>query len=39
MMQSIRYLKTRDGVRLAWASLGQGPTRGDESDSPSGHRR
>ena len=24
MMQSIRYLKTRDGVRLAWASLGRG---------------
>jgi pimeloyl-ACP methyl ester carboxylesterase/DNA-binding CsgD family transcriptional regulator len=23
--QSIRYLTTRDGVRLAWASLGQGP--------------
>jgi pimeloyl-ACP methyl ester carboxylesterase/DNA-binding CsgD family transcriptional regulator len=26
MAQSIRYLKTRDGVRLAWATLGQGPT-------------
>jgi pimeloyl-ACP methyl ester carboxylesterase/DNA-binding CsgD family transcriptional regulator len=26
MAQSIRYLKTRDGVRLAWAALGQGPT-------------
>ena len=26
MTQSIRYLKTRDGVRLAWATLGQGPT-------------
>jgi pimeloyl-ACP methyl ester carboxylesterase/DNA-binding CsgD family transcriptional regulator len=25
MAQSIRYLKTRDGVRLAWAALGQGP--------------
>ena len=25
MAQSIRYLKTRDGVRLAWATLGQGP--------------
>ena len=24
MAQSIRYLKTRDGVRLAWAALGQG---------------
>jgi pimeloyl-ACP methyl ester carboxylesterase/DNA-binding CsgD family transcriptional regulator len=23
--QSIRYLTTRDGVRLAWASMGQGP--------------
>ena len=23
MAQSIRYLKTRDGVRLAWATLGQ----------------
>jgi uncharacterized membrane protein YhaH (DUF805 family) len=22
MAQSIRYLKTRDGVRLAWAALG-----------------
>lgn len=26
MAQSIRYLKTRDGVRLAWAALGHGPT-------------
>jgi pimeloyl-ACP methyl ester carboxylesterase/DNA-binding CsgD family transcriptional regulator len=26
MAQSIRYLKTGDGVRLAWATLGQGPT-------------
>jgi len=26
MAQSIRYLRTRDGVRLAWARLGQGPT-------------
>ena len=26
MAQSIRYLKTRDGVRLAWAALGRGPT-------------
>jgi pimeloyl-ACP methyl ester carboxylesterase/DNA-binding CsgD family transcriptional regulator len=26
MAQSIRYLKTWDGVRLAWATLGQGPT-------------
>lgn len=26
MVQSIRYLKTRDGVRLAWGVLGQGPT-------------
>src|SRR6201987_2575178 len=26
MAQSIRYLKTRDGVRLAWAALGQGPS-------------
>lgn len=26
MAQSIRYLKTHDGVRLAWAALGQGPT-------------
>jgi pimeloyl-ACP methyl ester carboxylesterase/DNA-binding CsgD family transcriptional regulator len=26
MTQSIRYLKTRDGVKLAWAALGQGPT-------------
>ena len=25
MAQSIRYLKTRDGVRLAWAVLGHGP--------------
>jgi pimeloyl-ACP methyl ester carboxylesterase/DNA-binding CsgD family transcriptional regulator len=25
MAQSIRYLKTADGVRLAWATLGQGP--------------
>jgi pimeloyl-ACP methyl ester carboxylesterase len=25
MAQSIRYLKTRDGVRLAWAAIGQGP--------------
>jgi pimeloyl-ACP methyl ester carboxylesterase/DNA-binding CsgD family transcriptional regulator len=25
MAQSIRYLKTRDGVKLAWAALGQGP--------------
>ena len=25
MAQSIRYLKARDGVRLAWAALGQGP--------------
>jgi len=25
MVQSIRYLKTRDGVRLAWAALGEGP--------------
>jgi pimeloyl-ACP methyl ester carboxylesterase/DNA-binding CsgD family transcriptional regulator len=25
MTQSIRYLKTRDGVRLAWAALGKGP--------------
>jgi pimeloyl-ACP methyl ester carboxylesterase/DNA-binding CsgD family transcriptional regulator len=25
MAQSVRYLKTRDGVRLAWAALGQGP--------------
>jgi pimeloyl-ACP methyl ester carboxylesterase/DNA-binding CsgD family transcriptional regulator len=25
MAQSIRYLKTRDSVRLAWATLGQGP--------------
>lgn len=25
MHQSIRYLKTRDGVRLAWASAGRGP--------------
>ncbi|HKD52996.1 MAG TPA: alpha/beta fold hydrolase [Steroidobacteraceae bacterium] len=25
MAQSIRYLKTRDGLRLAWAALGQGP--------------
>jgi len=25
MTQSIRYLKTRDRVRLAWASLGAGP--------------
>jgi pimeloyl-ACP methyl ester carboxylesterase/DNA-binding CsgD family transcriptional regulator len=26
MQQSIRYLKTRDGVRLAWAASGEGPT-------------
>jgi len=26
MTQSIRYLKARDGARLAWAVLGQGPT-------------
>src|SRR5215468_985219 len=26
MTQSIRYLKTPDGVRLAWATLGRGPT-------------
>jgi pimeloyl-ACP methyl ester carboxylesterase/DNA-binding CsgD family transcriptional regulator len=26
MAQSIRYLKTRDGVRLAWAASGRGPT-------------
>jgi pimeloyl-ACP methyl ester carboxylesterase/DNA-binding CsgD family transcriptional regulator len=26
MAQSIRYLKTRDGVRLAWAVLGKGPS-------------
>ena len=26
MAQSIRYLKTPDGVRLAWAALGRGPT-------------
>lgn len=25
MAQAVRYLKTRDGVRLAWAALGQGP--------------
>lgn len=25
MQQSIRYLKTRDNVRLAWASVGDGP--------------
>ena len=25
MQQSIRYLKTRDGVRIAWASSGEGP--------------
>ncbi len=25
MHQSIRYLKTRDGVRLAWATSGEGP--------------
>ncbi|MGZ6352929.1 MAG: alpha/beta fold hydrolase [Ktedonobacterales bacterium] len=25
MAQSIRYLKTHDGVRLAWAVLGEGP--------------
>jgi pimeloyl-ACP methyl ester carboxylesterase/DNA-binding CsgD family transcriptional regulator len=25
MAQPIRYLKTRDGVRLAWAALGKGP--------------
>ncbi len=25
MVQSIRYLKTRDGVRLAWTESGQGP--------------
>jgi pimeloyl-ACP methyl ester carboxylesterase/DNA-binding CsgD family transcriptional regulator len=25
MAQSIRYLKTRDGVKLAWAALGHGP--------------
>lgn len=26
MQQSIRYLTTRDGVRLAWAASGSGPT-------------
>jgi pimeloyl-ACP methyl ester carboxylesterase/DNA-binding CsgD family transcriptional regulator len=26
MAQSIRYLRTPDGVRLAWAALGRGPT-------------
>jgi pimeloyl-ACP methyl ester carboxylesterase/DNA-binding CsgD family transcriptional regulator len=26
MAQSVRYLKTPDGVRLAWAALGRGPT-------------
>jgi len=26
MQQSIRYLKTRDGVQLAWAVMGQGPS-------------
>ena len=26
MEQSIRYLKTSDGVRVAWASAGKGPT-------------
>jgi len=26
MAQSIRYLKTPDGVRLAWGALGRGPT-------------
>jgi pimeloyl-ACP methyl ester carboxylesterase/DNA-binding CsgD family transcriptional regulator len=26
MQQSVRYLKTADGVRLAWASCGDGPT-------------
>lgn len=25
MQQSIRYLKTRDGVRVAWATSGEGP--------------
>ena len=25
LQQSIRYLKTRDGVRIAWASSGEGP--------------
>jgi pimeloyl-ACP methyl ester carboxylesterase/DNA-binding CsgD family transcriptional regulator len=25
MQQSIRYLKTADGIRLAWAAAGQGP--------------
>ncbi len=26
MQQSIRYLKTKDGVRIAWAAIGSGPT-------------
>ena len=26
MQQSIRYLKTKDGVRIAWAKIGSGPT-------------
>lgn len=26
MLQSIRYLKTSDGVQLAWAAMGGGPT-------------
>jgi pimeloyl-ACP methyl ester carboxylesterase/DNA-binding CsgD family transcriptional regulator len=26
LQQSVRYLKTRDGVRMAWATSGSGPT-------------